>query len=64
MSLTCMNLREKLNTEEAVNTTCHNAVGRAVVARRVCGKAELMTGGVRRGGTFRSDGYGISCLEV
>jgi len=60
MSLTCMNRRDKLDTEEVVNTTSYKAVGRAVVARRVCGKAKSATGGTRRGGTFRSDDYGRS----
>lgn len=55
-----MNSREKLDMEEAVNTTSHDVVGRAVVARRVCSKAKLTTGGTRRGGTFRSDDYGTS----
>jgi len=60
ISLTCMNLRDKLDMEEVVNTTSYDAVGKAEVARRVCGKAKSATGGTRRGGAFRSDDYGRS----
>lgn len=60
MSLTCMNPRGKLDVEEAVGTTSHNAEGRALVARHVCGKAKSTTGGAKRDGTFRSGGYGAS----
>lgn len=47
MSLTCINPREKLDVEEAVGTTSHNAEGRALVARHVCGKAKSTTGGAK-----------------
>lgn len=46
--------------EEAVDTTSHNAVGRSLVARHVCGKAKSTTGGAKRDSTFLSGGYGTS----